>query len=779
MKKFIALAFLWVVGLSAQTKFVKSVPTLAELVALNPADIHTNVMVNAYWIGNTNSIGAIFQYVPTSTDTTNTTTVFKPTSYNGRWIRVELPANPGSATQPGFRFLGDDNTGIYTSGADAIDFSTGGSRRWGITSTGVLQAQGGQSISTTASSLTLSPSGSVVLSPGGSSKWTVNSASGNIIGTAGYGGIYGGSGVPLSLNSGSGTDAVTMTINGTEGARLATTGYLGVGTTGPDRRVDSLDANNLQYRATFTDGSVYSDWGTLSTGATLSTNSAGHRTTSTTVNDTAVLARQVQGGLAFDGVTTTASDSHYIGSDIGTSDMSLSVTFLVPTVNPSIVSGIAYLSSSSTSGNVARSLYISIDASGNLQCVLNGSSSSLFVYKTTPIVSVYGGKIITATFVKNVSAVTMTVYINGVALTLSDVNSATPPTWADQILSSYFNLGRLTTSFYAYSGSIYSATLFNRALSASEVVTLANQGVQEADKWGSLTPTYNSNRAGGFDTGTDSFTADGTTIAGNVDGIGGQDDNLSITSTATTGNHRAFRVVSLTVGKKYRVAFSYYMSASTNAFAKQLNIIPFSGNAYPITSPAEATWTTVTLPDFTYTGIGTTLIVRMADNSGNTTFTGNATDVVYVRGITVTPIGSILDADLSAGVGYQVPDRSSNKYHGVVSATGTAWTLPNRRGQIRYTTTGATTGAFQLLSSTAIPANALIQSIVAWSAGTPLVYVGNATGTSNIAVHTTLAASTYTKLALTNDFSTTGNLWLNKSATNEVNLTVNYMIADP
>lgn len=772
MKKLFTLWLALLFGLvaNAQTKFVKSVPTLTELRALNVADIHTNVLVNSYWTSNTNSVGALFQWVPGATDATNTTSVFAPASGTGRWIRVELPANPGSATQPGFRFLGDDNTGIYNSGADAIDFSTGGSRRWGITSSGVLQAQGGQSISTTASSLTLSPSGNVVMSPGGSSKWTFNS-SGNLVGTASYGGIYGGSGVPLSLNSGSGTDAVTLTINGTEGARLATTGYLGVGTTGPDRRIDSLDANNLQYRATFTDGSVYSDWGTLSTGATLWTNSLGHRMTSTTVNDTSVLARQVQGGLAFDGPSSTVADAHTIATAMGQSDLTIALRMGVQSTSPSTFTYFANLVTSST-----ERISLSYDAN-NLYVTTGASGATTTTTLLSGFWATYAGKVVDIVLVRSGASGTtalITAYVQGIqAYSNTPSNSGT--TYSANAL--FYVGGYGSSAQLQNAGPIFSATLFNRALSASEVITLANQGVSEADKWGSLTAIVGpSTLNGGFETagggGADVFAnwseaiTGATVLTQESDARPGSTGtkSMKIVRTNSADSTTVQQSVSLVAGKRYRVTF-WGKTASSG----RVNIV----TTYSSTMDQVLTTSWAQYQGAVFTATATTTA------NFQIYMTSGTTGDYYIDDIEFNQVGSILDANLSAGVGYQVPDRSSNKYHGVVSATGTSWTQANRRGQIRYTTTGATTGAFQLLSGTAIPSNALIQSIVAWSAGTPLIYVGNATGTSNIVGHTTLVGSTYTPLTLSSQFSTTGNLWLNKSATNEVNLTVNYMIADP
>lgn len=67
-------------------RFVSTVNTLADLAALNPATIYTNVFVAGYSTANDGGQGD-FTYVSSATTTTNRGTVIKPTGGTGRWLR--------------------------------------------------------------------------------------------------------------------------------------------------------------------------------------------------------------------------------------------------------------------------------------------------------------------------------------------------------------------------------------------------------------------------------------------------------------------------------------------------------------------------------------------------------------------------------------------------------------------------------------------------------------------------------------------------------------------
>lgn len=71
------------------TDFTRTVGTMSELLSQIPGGKHHMAMVagiNAEDAGD----GGLFRYDPSSSATTNTTDVFKPVNWNGRWIRVTL-----------------------------------------------------------------------------------------------------------------------------------------------------------------------------------------------------------------------------------------------------------------------------------------------------------------------------------------------------------------------------------------------------------------------------------------------------------------------------------------------------------------------------------------------------------------------------------------------------------------------------------------------------------------------------------------------------------------
>lgn len=87
MRSFLFLLVLLVSAcLSPAQRFVKTVNSWADLLSLNPNDVHTNAFV-VYGTTVGDEQGGIFTYFSNSSEDTNLQTVLKPYSYNGRWIK--------------------------------------------------------------------------------------------------------------------------------------------------------------------------------------------------------------------------------------------------------------------------------------------------------------------------------------------------------------------------------------------------------------------------------------------------------------------------------------------------------------------------------------------------------------------------------------------------------------------------------------------------------------------------------------------------------------------
>ncbi|NTW75720.1 MAG: hypothetical protein HGB34_02350 [Candidatus Moranbacteria bacterium] len=69
-----------------------------------------------------------------------------------------------------------------------------------------------------------------------------------------------------------------QTMGATPALAISSSGYVGIGTSAPDRRLDVLDASNPQLRLTHTDGTVYTDFQTTSGGDLTITPSGGDMT---------------------------------------------------------------------------------------------------------------------------------------------------------------------------------------------------------------------------------------------------------------------------------------------------------------------------------------------------------------------------------------------------------------------------------------------------------------------------------------------------------------------
>ena len=117
-------------------------------------------------------------------------------SLAGGTMTGALVVTAGTDALPGIAVSGDLNTGIFSSGADAIDFTTGGTRRLGISSAGELTAYGGN--------LTLNARGDLRLADSDSSNYVALQAPATVA-----------SNVTFTLPSADGTNGQVLATDGT------------------------------------------------------------------------------------------------------------------------------------------------------------------------------------------------------------------------------------------------------------------------------------------------------------------------------------------------------------------------------------------------------------------------------------------------------------------------------------------------------------------------------------------------------------------------------------
>ena len=174
-----------------------------------------------------------------------------------------------------------------------------------------------------------------------------------------------------------------------------------------------------------------------------------------------------------------------------------------------------------------------------------------------------------------------------------------------------------------------------------------------------------------FSAGVDSWTEDSTcTLAGNIDGIGGQDDNLRMTVDAGAATPRAACPTTLTVGNCYRIRFDYYLPSANS----DVNGVKFdeSGGGAVILANGTTTdaWTSV--DQYVNSSGSGTLYLRAMDDGSTTTNDAGGDDVFYVRNVRIE---AVTFTSWSAGAGW-APEASAGVLTGKAKKTaGTAGSL--------------------------------------------------------------------------------------------------------
>ena len=131
---------------------------------------------------------------------------------------------------------------------------------------------------------------------------------------------------------------------------------------------------------------------------------------------------------------------------------------------------------------------------------------------------------------------------------------------------------------------------------------------------------------------------DDVTETGNIDGIGGLDNNLRLAIGSATSDHRAFRSSALPAGQKINFSARVFIP-STNSVVDSLGVRDASGSVIIAagTTPTQDEWVTVTANNVTVNNAQLRLDIQ---DGGTNNFAGNGSDVIYLREVVITQVTS-------------------------------------------------------------------------------------------------------------------------------------------
>jgi hypothetical protein len=359
------------------------------------------------------------------------------------------------------------------------------------------------------------------------------------------------------------------------------------------------------------------------------------------------------------------------------------------------------------------------------------------------------------------TAGSVTFYVNGVQLGSSVVLPAGAPTTVTNAVNlqiSGFSATRTESNTQA-------ARLFNRALTAAEVLDLAINGVALADRGAGQTPVYESDFSAGVD-GCTPISGAGV-LTGNQDGIAGQDNWLKTERTVATGDTAISVITPIFTdqfAKNNRIQVTVHNSAAGGLGARYFGII-FSASSGLVGNQTDQ-WAEIAQDEsFTFTfnarsgrGNGNILVVT-TNSSGVVSNTGANTvgQFYYVRDIVQKQIGltsELIASNAQSNTG-QILDSSGNKNHALLPASGaTVVGRPvSQTREVRWTNTWDGTNELQYIggvNQAILPANAYIESIIGTVSGaTPHdIIVGDGSDTDRYVTITTGLAAGTTNFAL-------------------------------
>ena len=329
-------------------------------------------------------------------------------------------------------------------------------------------------------------------------------------------------------------------------------------------------------------------------------------------------------------------------------------------------------------------------------------------------------------------------YLNGVSvLTFTDTQNYT---------AALTRIG-LSAGNDSFCTGFLSVLIYNRALSASEVVALYEAGAPSGADYNSASNTSVLTGANSDFSSAGNWTVNGsTTISGGKLNLSNNDQAYNSVPELLSGAYYTFTITvdSITAG-----TVQYYNGTAWTNFAS-------SAGTYTVTFQATAS-------------IGT---FNVRSSGGNAVLD---TALFYNRGLLLAPDAA------QAGGGYIWNDQSGNLAQIVLPSSGVQWNLPSIAGQrIRGTT--STNGNQQLLgASVLLPAECQITHVRARArSGTPTITIGTASGGAQIVASVALSTTWLNcTIALTGGIvSSADDIWVGSNSTDVVETDIAFQPLD-
>jgi len=450
-------------------------------------------------------------------------------------------------------------------------------------------------------------------------------------------------------------------------------------------------------------------------------------------------ARAPRQGLVFDGTGSTTATV----SALGTGAWTIKSTFLCPSSSVAGLWGVAQAGAAGQSYSIYAYLYT--DNTLNVIAYAVGSGN----YRIATIsnfFTTYSGKNVELAVTQ--SGGTLTIYVNGVSTSFTETTAGgSPPAWNQNYIGTIYYLGGTGTN-NIFTGPISSPLIYNRALSASEVVALYEAGAPAGADYNSAS---NTSVVTGFSNG--GYTTFSGASATGFTAAAASGSNYVVNTPA--GNTQPV----LQVGSRVRVSFTATLtSGAAPTFGIRNNV---GGDEGTFTVAAGSNSVIITMTQ-----------KSVSDGLGNAVFRSTGATSYAISNFSLTYLGLLLAPDAAqAGGGLTWYDTSGNAANITLPASGVSWNVPSSGywgGNL--TVSGVTTSA-GISNSGALTFTAAIGQVagsIAKNATYGLTYYG-VTGSSND--NTMLNASGAVVLsnpAGTTNATLTGNLTVSGTGTSAI-----------